>query len=172
MIDLQTVLTYLTLISIPVGVAYHIMTLNNTRKNQHMTLETRQAQMFLTIYNRILEENFARTRYNIEWVWSWSDFEDFRKKYGPESENWPNFVRVMMFLEGIGILLKKGMISASFIDDFISGTTVRIWEKYSEVVFDIRKYYDSPQAYEWVEYLYDEVKAIYNKQHPELTLNR
>jgi hypothetical protein len=43
MIDLQTVLTYLTLISVPVGVFYHIMTLRNTRKNQQLILETRRA---------------------------------------------------------------------------------------------------------------------------------
>jgi len=50
MIDIQTVLTYLTLISVPVGVFYHIMTLNNTRKNQEMQLETRQTQIFLNFF--------------------------------------------------------------------------------------------------------------------------
>jgi hypothetical protein len=50
-LTLQTLLTYLTLISVPVGVFYHIMTLRNTRRNQELTLETRQAQMFMQIYN-------------------------------------------------------------------------------------------------------------------------
>jgi len=47
-VNLQTVLTYLTLISVSVGVFYHIMTLRNTRKNQQLQLETRQINTYLT----------------------------------------------------------------------------------------------------------------------------
>ena len=39
-VSLQTLLTYLTPISIPVGVIYHIMTLRNTRKNKQPQLKT------------------------------------------------------------------------------------------------------------------------------------
>jgi hypothetical protein len=53
MINIQALLTYLTLISIPVGVTFHIMTLNNTRKNQQQQLETRQAQLFMQMYNKL-----------------------------------------------------------------------------------------------------------------------
>jgi hypothetical protein len=45
MTDIQTALTYLTLISVPVDVFYHIMTLRNTRRNQELQLETRHAQL-------------------------------------------------------------------------------------------------------------------------------
>jgi hypothetical protein len=74
----------------------------------------------------------------------------------------------MMFLEGIGILVNKGMISPSFIDDFISGMTIRVWKKYGEIIFHLRERYDAPQTYEWVEYLYNEIKPITEEQHPEL----
>jgi hypothetical protein len=40
MIDIQTVLTYLTLISIPVGVFYHITTLRNAEKARSTQLAT------------------------------------------------------------------------------------------------------------------------------------
>jgi len=39
-VSLQTLLTYLTLISIPVGVIYYIMTLRNTRKNKQPLMKT------------------------------------------------------------------------------------------------------------------------------------
>jgi hypothetical protein len=40
---LQRVLTFVTLISVPVGVFYIIMTLWNTRKNQELEIENRMA---------------------------------------------------------------------------------------------------------------------------------
>jgi len=45
-VNLQTVLTYLTLISIPVGVIYHIMTLRNTRKTRELTLRARAPYLY------------------------------------------------------------------------------------------------------------------------------
>jgi hypothetical protein len=42
--SLQSALTYLTLISVPVGIFYHIMTLRNQNKN-------RQAQLFINLYS-------------------------------------------------------------------------------------------------------------------------
>ena len=62
MIDLQTILTYLTLISIPIGVLYHIMTLRNTSKNQQLQLESRQIQLYMQLLDRFAsEENRLRS---------------------------------------------------------------------------------------------------------------
>ena len=76
MIDLEQLLTYLTLISVPIGVFYHIMTLNNTRKNQQLQLETRQAQLFMQLYNR-LEKDFVTSFLNVM-NWEWDSYEDFQ----------------------------------------------------------------------------------------------
>jgi hypothetical protein len=85
MVDVQTVLTYLTLISVPVGVAYHIMTLNNTRKNQQQQLETRQATLFMQMYNRW--DDTHRDSFNKIRELEFENFEDFIQKYGPDSGN-------------------------------------------------------------------------------------
>ena len=71
MVDIQTLLTYLTLISVPIGIFYYIMTLNNTRKNQQMQLETRQAQLFMNIYNTYRSKEYiehAGYTYNMEYT--------------------------------------------------------------------------------------------------------
>ncbi len=84
MIDLQTVLTYLTLISVPIGVFYHIMTLNNTRKNQKMQLETRQAQLFMQIYHGMSSPEFYMRSDELLKM-EWEDFDDYYRKYGSEN---------------------------------------------------------------------------------------
>jgi hypothetical protein len=168
MVDVQTISILFAGVSIGVAAIYYILTLRNTQRSQQLQLETRQAQMFLSLYNRILDENFAQIQRDVQWIWEWNDFEDFMEKYGPNSqENWSKFMRTMMFFEGIGILVHKEMISASFIDDFISAMTLRIWEKYEKIIYSMREYYNAPQTYEWIEYLYNQIKPITEEQHPE-----
>ena len=76
MVDIQTVLTYLTLISVPVGVAYHIMTLNNTRKNQQMQLDTRQAQLYTTLWNQSFNNPEWMKNYLIMDKLKWTTFTE------------------------------------------------------------------------------------------------
>jgi hypothetical protein len=168
MVEAQTISILFAGLSIAASIVYYASVLRNANKTQQIQLETRQAQTFLTLYNRILDENFSQIIHDVQWVWEWSDFKDFNERYGPNSENWPRFSRTMMFLEGIGILVNKEMIRASFIDDFISGMTIRLWEKYGDIIFDLREQYDAPQTYEWVEYLYTQIKPITEEQHKEL----
>jgi hypothetical protein len=55
----QTVFQFLQTVGILVGVFYYIMTLRNTRKNQQLQLETRQAQLFTSLSREFRSvENF------------------------------------------------------------------------------------------------------------------
>lgn len=168
MTDLQTVLTYLTLISIPVGVFYHIMTLNNTRKNQQQTLETRQAQLFMQIYQQFLSKDFKLAFLDIVNTWSWDDFDDFVRKYVADVENNSKWDRVGSFFEGLGVLVKRGLVNSALVDDLMSGHTLMSWEKMEPVYLEARRRWNWPQIGEWWEYLYNEIKVIALKQHPEL----
>ena len=60
-LTLQTTISLLTLISLTIDVIYHIMTLNNTRKNQRLQLETRQAQLFMQAYGTFVDRDFQKS---------------------------------------------------------------------------------------------------------------
>ncbi|UCD46011.1 MAG: hypothetical protein JSV27_05865 [Candidatus Bathyarchaeota archaeon] len=64
--------------------------------------------------------------------------------------------------------MSKGLIKASLIYDFMSAGTLILRKKYSQIIDELRKYYDAPQTCEWVEYLYNQIKPIAEEQHPEL----
>jgi hypothetical protein len=175
-VSLQTLLTYLTLISIPVGVFYHIMTLRNTRKNQELTLkaqeqtlETRQAQLFMNLY-----ESFKNKEFLMDWwsilLWEWSDIDDFNQKYGilTNPDAFSSFSAVAGYLEGVGVLLSRNLLDPTFVDDLMSGPVRIFWEKFKPVVEDIRIRWGNPAAYEWVEYLYEQIIPIVEEQHPGL----
>jgi len=169
-VSLQTLLTYLTLISVPVGVFYHIMTLRNTRKNQQLQLETRQVQLYMQLLDRFTSEenNLKRIRIN---QLEFEDFEDFIRKYGMEAdpETSASRFRVLTELSGIGHLLHRGLIEIEFIPQVIMEVTKNFWEKWGPIELEMRRYSNNPRRSEYVEYLYKEVTK-YREEHPELQI--
>ena len=130
MVGIQTILTYLTLVSIPVGVAYHIMTLNNTRKNQQMQLETRQVQLFESFVDKITPELWS-IQNEVCNEWKWENPEDFIKKYGlfDASSESRKLVPLLSIYERMGILMKEGVLNIEIMYDMVGGNPIRLWEK-------------------------------------------
>ena len=141
MIDLQTLLTYLTLISVPVGVFYHIMTLNNTRKNQKLQLETRQVQMFQYYVDKLSSTEIVSYSRDIR-NWEWEDPEDFYQNYWNNPEEAEKLRQVFALYERIGILLKEGVIDLALIYDMVGTGPLREWEKFESVLDYIRVNYE------------------------------
>ena len=160
-VSLQTLLTYLTLISVPVGVFYHIMTLRNTRKNQQMQLETRQAQLF-SQYHLRFHEDYPKYS-DILMNWEYEDLDDFTEKYGraQNPEAYDDWLKLTTFLEGLGVLVKRQLTSTELVSDLMSGFIVRFWEKYKPYTMEMRVKLDWPNAWEHIEYLYDEIEPLY-----------
>jgi hypothetical protein len=167
MIDLQTVLTYLTLVSIPVGVAYHIMTLNNTRKNQQLQLETRQVQMFQYYIEKLSSPEIITASREIQ-KWEWKDSEDFINKYWyPDNPEKAESLRICFALyERIGILLKEGVIDLPMLYDMIGGIPIREWERFESVIDYIRVNYEEGVKGMLFEYFEDLVYAL--MEHREI----
>jgi hypothetical protein len=139
MIDLQIVLTYLTLVSIPVGVVYHIMTLNNTRKNQELQLETRKVQLYMQLLDRFSsEENRLRSievlkmdvKDHDDYVENWSMYKN------PEAA--AKRFHIWTELDGIGHLLSEGLISMDFIPPIIQRNVINQWEKWGPIIKERR----------------------------------
>jgi hypothetical protein len=154
MIDIQTILTYLTLISVPVGVAYHIMTLYNTRKNQKLTLETRQAQLFMQLYQRTINEESNR-KWSNQMLYQWKNYEDFDKKYGPNSEDNATILHTTwQQFNGVGLLLRRGLIDRETAYGLSGGwRAVLIWVKWKDIIVEMRKRYFNPDYMDGLEYL-------------------
>jgi hypothetical protein len=166
-ITLQTLLTYLTLISIPVGVAYHIMTLRNTRKNQELTLETRQTQLFMQLVDRWGDPDFARVytdfRYNI-CAKANNDPEEIRKiatqalfeSYDPEVII--PLHTLTQYFEGISILVQKKLIDIDTVESLLSGRIIWYWDSLEPFVKYFRERVGDPTVYRDLEILANDMK--------------
>ena len=72
------------------------------------------------------------------------------------------------FFEGLGVLVKRGLIEPSFIDDLMSAMVVSYWDKMRLFWLDYRVKRNAPMAGEWIEYLFDAIRPIMETQHPEM----
>jgi len=170
MINIDTILNYLALVSIPIGVFYHIITLNNTRKNQQIQLETRQAQLFMTLH---IEDITQRASESLDIMMSleYEDLEDFESKYGlennPEAHHLINFFT--NYYEGIGVLVRHGYVDIRLVAELSSGAIRVGWEKYKAMAYEARRKYNWPRWSVEFEYLYDTMMD-YARKHPELKI--
>jgi len=177
---IELIVGMLTPISLTVGVFYYIMTLRTNQRNQQLSLkaqeqhlETRQAQLFMPIYSMFSDHEFMKRMSGL-WKIQWTDFDDFITKYGePWSEEadievYSSIWSIGNYYEGIGVLVKRNLIDPTLVDDLISGSTLRTWEKFGPLIIEFRKRYGYPQLWGWLEYLYNEIKVIAVQQHPEL----
>ena len=180
-ITYQMVLSTLQTAGLLVGIFYYVTTLRNAQKTRELTLEsqelsqkaqeqsleTRQAQLFMYMYDRWNDPEFL-THWNVIFSWEWTDYDAFREIHD-STVNRVSFSSVAIFFEGVGVLVKRKLVDPSLVDDLMSGMLIRFWEKFGEPTIKIRQVRDNyPQYFEHVEYLYDVIKPMVESQHPEL----
>ena len=162
-VSIQTMLTYLTLISVPVGVFYHIMTLRNTRKNQHLQLETRQSQLFMQLFHNYI----TKEKWKDNWILTemeWDDYDDFTHKYD-SSVNIDNFAaryNNWYFYEGMGLLLKKNLVDREMIYYLLGSGfgAIHHWDKFGSIIKEMRVQLGLPEFCMWFEYLAEEMEKV------------
>ena len=167
MVSIETVSIVFTGISISLAAFYYINTLRNSQRNQQTQLETRQAQLFIQLYNRFrddtesldIESSFldVEIKSSEDFIRLWRTDEDFGKVLSTLGG----------FYEGIGVMVREGYIPVRLVALQWGGTTRRLWEKMEPFMSDVREAQTFPRAWAETEYLYEELMK-YLDEHPEL----
>ena len=164
-VTLQTLLTYLTLISVPVGVFYHIMTLRNTQKNQELTrkaqeqaLETRQATLFWQAYRETATPELQTLGFELL-EWEWTDYADFREKYLQDPRKKGGWASFMIHLNGLGILLEEKYIDSELLYkmDQDGAAPLWWWFKFEPIIREMRKRANNPSLHKYFESYVEEM---------------
>ena len=116
--------------------------------------------MFMEIYDRFNEADFARHYNQLVYQWEWKDYDDFMEKYGPETnpEAHISWRSMSNFFQGIGLLLKRKLIDISLVGELMPFTTFAFWEKMGPVWKARSERLKRPKLGELNEYLYNEIK--------------
>ena len=165
-ITYQMVLSTLQTIALIVGITYYLFIMRNSQRTQQLQLETRQAQLFQGVFNRLDEEWWTSYWYILNT--EWSSYAEFSEKLNPQNETELGRAhnKVWGVFEYLGVLVREGLLNIRLVALQINIATRMFWEKHEPIMQDWRMDTGARIASE-SEYLY---KALikYNEEHPEL----
>ena len=114
-------------IGILVGVAIALIQLRDMGKTRQAELETRQAQLYMSLLDRWNTKEFSKQRYEA-YRMEWTDLDEFNEKYNRVNNpdifaSWNTFGRSIL---GLAELRRKGLIDVDFLGGMML-TDVRNW---------------------------------------------
>ena len=150
-----------TIFGVIAGFTYYVLTVQATRKNQEHQLETRQAQLFMQVFDRYntVENN---KNYNMMMNLEWSSFEEYQSKYYLNADEIfrATISKTFGSYEALGVMVEEGFLDPNILAKYISSEVINLWEKYGPIVTEYRKRVDYPNIYNKFEYLYREMKKL------------
>ena len=170
-LTLPIVLQIVQTVGILVGIIYYLTIMRNSQRNQELTLkaqeqtlETRQAQLFLNTYNVYTSKQFQKDREELMQLWKWTDYDDFYSKYGSDvdAEAKAIFDSILLWLEGLGTLVKRGLIDPELVHDLLYAFIINFWERHLPIISRLREQH-GPKVLEDLESLYDHMNRLSEK---------
>jgi hypothetical protein len=148
-----------------VAAFYYVMNLRISQKNMKSNLDTRQAQLFVSVYQTFYSKNMAEadriiTLYPLNDV---NDYENLRKN----EETDIAFRQWTSYLEGVGVLVRQNLLDIHVITLLMSGQILWFWRRFGSFFIQMRKEQNFPRLMIELEYLAQRVEE-YSKDHPEL----
>ena len=143
---LQTVSIAIASAGVFVAAVYYILQIRHQTK-------IRQTDLVIRLYSTYGSKEFHEAWATVREL-EFKDYDDFMKKYGWSAA----MSEVGLFFEGVGVLLHKKLVDISMLDDLFTGPVKMTWEKMKPMIEGHREQRKYPQFYEWLEYLYNELK--------------
>ncbi|MGD0805814.1 MAG: hypothetical protein ABSA11_17265 [Candidatus Bathyarchaeia archaeon] len=185
MVDLAEVQTAYYLVAatgVLVAAFYYVYNMSATRKTQELalkaqelslksqeqTLTTRQAQLFMNIYQNTMSSEFLDSgikSYTLEL----RELKDFQEMEA-DPEKYKAFYIMANWLEGIGVLVREGLVDIHLVSILESGFIVWWWDHFREGIIKVRVERNFPRYMIETEYLAKRV-VEYGKEHPELGIS-
>lgn len=136
------------------------------QETRERELQTRQAQMFINIYNQLTTKEFSAAM-NIYSSTQWKNYNEYREVF-QKKEYREAFTILGLYWEGIGVLVKEGYLDIRLIALLICGLTRNFWEKLKPIKDEARADMNFIRWMSETEYLYNELLK-YLDEHPELS---
>jgi hypothetical protein len=177
MSDLQTISITIGIltacVSVVIGVINSIQSNREAKEQQQVEVDTWQAELFIRLYDRYSSVDFRDTITKMM-QWTWTDYEDFMRKYGSEanSDAWNAFITMQNYFEGVGVLVQRELIDLRLVDDLLWNITTYFWEKFGPGLIESRQrstlpYLGKQRLFDHTEWLYNRIRTV--QQSPVAT---
>ena len=161
MVDLGVIRDLVAIFGVIAGFSYYVLTVRSNQRNQRQQLETRQAQLFMQLYQDLLSENNMRSLLDLLNM-EWEDYDDFERKLGSDY-NPDSFVKrtsIWFRMNGIGSLLRDGLMDPEKVFDLLGTWIIWLWMKWEPIIKEHRVRYYQPEMYADFEYLAGEMRKV------------
>lgn len=169
MVSVETISIVFTGLSISLAAFYYIMTLRYNRRNQELQLETRQLQLYTTVFQPGQTREWLDSLIDVLYNQEWQDYDDFRRKYGPESnpEAYVGMIQVIEMFTMIGLYVEQEALDLDIVIKHNGRFALRLWEIVEPFVKEHRMRTGNPMHWHSFEYLVEEMKRYYSQGHLE-----
>jgi hypothetical protein len=164
---LQSVSYIAGALGVCVAAFYYMFTLRTNQRNYKATLETRQAQLYMQLYQTSLSRDYMDSQFRAAQM-SLKTVDDYKRMMN-DPIMYKDFFSMGMWHEGAGVLLKEGLIDIHTVSLLSLGIIVWWWENFGEMVQKVRKEFGFPRFMIEAEYLAKRVSE-YGLSHPELKI--
>ncbi len=150
---IENILNVLPLISFSIVLLYYGINIRNANRS-------RQAGLYMQLWNSFRNPQFFRSFNEIMYYFSWDDYEDYQHKYGVMNniDNSTKISSVFLLFENIGGLVKQNLLDINVIRDQAGDAYPPLWKKYYPVITEDRKAFNNPRLWNDAEYLYERLK--------------
>jgi hypothetical protein len=121
MVDIQTVSIAVASASVTLAAIYYLWQIRHQTK-------IRQTDLVMRLYEKFGSTEFQKA-YQMIMGLGYEDYADYRKRYGTNDEVKAAGTTVNSFFEGIGVLVKRKLISMGLVDDLFEGAVLFAWQK-------------------------------------------
>jgi hypothetical protein len=167
MVDVQTIGVVVTAASVSVAAIYYVLTLRTNQRNLKANLDTRQAQLYMQLYQTTLSRDYMDSQYNVSRM-NMKTVDDYKRMMN-DPNMYRDFFTEGMWHEGAGVLLREGLIDIHTVSLLKSGQIIWWWDYFGEVILKVRKEFGFPRFMIEAEYLAKRVNE-YGFSHPELKI--
>jgi hypothetical protein len=167
LVDIQTISIVIAASGLFIAAVNQILSRRRTEAIAKLTLDTRQAQLFMQIYNRWASREIMKAYGVVRYKYTeWKNFDELWKQTSPaiDPEQYADHMILHAFYEGLGVLVKKGLIDVSLVEDLFAGRIMWHYERYKSAFKDARIKAGDPKMYNSIEYLYNEQKKRQKQQ--------
>jgi hypothetical protein len=168
MVSFEFLAIILTGLGLTASIMYYSTVLRNANKTRELQLqaqehatETRQVQLLMHIYQEMSSESYMR-RYIDVMNMEWENYDDYERKYGSDDhpEQFAKRLSVWRSFQGVGLLLKDGLVDADRLYDLIGSAVLLQWVKWEPIFKETRVRYGMPDDYLLFENLYHELIKV------------
>jgi len=144
MIQIEILALILTGLGLTASILYYTMVLRNATK-------TRETQLFMSIFNRFTSREFTKAFERVL-SWEFTGEKEFHDKYGwfHEDGSWKreedidfddsaDFNMVLNWFEGLGVLMRRGLISSELVFEIMYGGVGHFYRKVEPMILEVRE---------------------------------